>query len=551
LLEDNTQTFVDSAGSPQVCLSQAQGGRRPFAHQIQQISLTTYAIRNTITGVMNESAIKKPPAGLAVFALVGPSFVWAAEYIGSGEVIVATRTGAILGTTVLWAIVSGVFLKFWIGMSGARYTVCTGEGMIDMFDRMPGPSHWAVWIVLVAQFATAAISIGALATAAGVFVNSLLPAGFIVGVSSAVSSFISHLPLEKLHVTAEQIYRAFPSLCGWLVTFLAVGIVWSGIFNVLKIVMSILVLIIVLGVLYVAAFVFPGFSEFLKSLCPSVPHVPEWAVELEGVSSNPWKEILPLLGWAAGGFASQVWYTYWVLGAGYGAAAGRGYGKAADVSMLKNMSRDAAEKIKGWCRVLYVDSTLAMVMGIVVTSAFLIAGAGILRPAQIAPQGPQVAIELSNLFSSRWGHVGGFLFLLSGTAALISTQIGQLAGWPRLLADSVRICIPAFNKKFAWKTQFRLFLLFFVCTNMIMVFCFKEKPVLLVQIAAILDGLLLTPFQALWVAVGLFVVMPKMLSKEAAEVLKPSRLFAVGLIIAFLVFGYFCVFQIPSALFGG
>ncbi len=466
----------------------------------------------------NEIRIKKAPVGLAVFALVGPSMVWAAEYIGSGEVILATRTGAILGTTVLWAIVLGIFLKFWIGMSGARYTVCTGEGMIDMCDRVPGPRHWAVWIILVAQFASAAFSIGALATAAGVFVNSIIPIG--------------------------------ASLSGWLVTFVAVGIVWSGVFNVLKIVMSFFVLIIVLGVLYVAGHVFPGFTEFVRSLAPNVPAVPEWAAAIEGVSRNPWKEILPLLGWGAGGFASQVWYTYWVLGAGYGAAAGRGYGRPADVPSLREMSRDAAERIKGWCRVLYVDSSLAMVIGIVVTGAFFIAGAGILRPVEIAPEGPQVAIKLSNLFSSRWGSAGGFLFMLAGAAALISTQIGQLAGWPRLLADSFRICIPGFGKKFAWKTQFRLFLLFFICTNMILVFCFKERPVFLVQFAAILDGLLLTPLQAVWVGIGLFVVMPRLLSAEAFAVLRPNRAFAVGLIIAFLVFGYFCVVQIPSALFG-
>jgi len=409
-----------------------------------------------------EPTIKKAPVGLAVFALVGPSMVWAAEYIGSGEVIVATRTGAILGTTVLWALVFGVFLKFWIGMSGARYTVCTGEGMIDMFDRMPGPKHWAVWIVLVAQFAASAISIGALATAAGVFVNSLLPSNFVGAASTAISNVTSHLPFEKLHANPEQIYTAFPALCGWLVTFIAVGIVWSGIFDVLKIIMSFLVLIIVIGVLYVAAHVFPGLSEFFHNLIPNVPQVPEWAVGLESVGENPWKEILPLLGWSAGGFASQVWYTYWVMGAGYGATAGRGYGRPADVPMLKNMSRELAEKIRGWCRVLYVDSTLAMVLGIIVTSAFLIAGAGILRPAQIAPEGSHVAIELSNLFSSRWGSLGGFMFMLAGAAALISTQIGQLAGWPRLLADSFRICIPGFNK-FAWKTQFRLFLLFSLC----------------------------------------------------------------------------------------
>ena len=465
----------------------------------------------------SEITIKKAPVGLAIFAMVGPSMVWAAEYIGSGEVILATRTGAILGTTVLWAIVLGIFLKFWIGMSGARYTVCTGEGMIDMCDRVPGPRHWAVWIILVAQFASAAFSIGALATAAGVFVNSIIPIG--------------------------------ASLSGWLVTFVAVGIVWSGVFNVLKIVMSFFVLIIVLGVLYVAAHAFPGFPEFLRSLTPNVPQVPEWAAAIEGVSRNPWKEILPLLGWGAGGFASQVWYTYWVLGAGYGAARGRGYGRPADVPSLREMSRDAAERIKGWCRVLYVDSSLAMVIGIVVTGAFFIAGAGILGPQQLAPEGNEVAFTLSKVFSERWGSVGGWLFILAGAAALISTQIGQLAGWPRLLADSFRICIPGFGKKFAWKTQFRLFLLFFICTNMILVFCFKKRPVILVQFAAILDGLLLTPLQAVWVGMGLFMVMPKLLSKEAYAVLRPSWVFAVGLIIAFLLFGYFCVFQIPSALF--
>jgi len=85
---------------------------------------------------------------------------------------------------------------------------------------------------------------------------------------------------------------------------------------------------------------------------------------------------------------------------------------------------------------------------------------------------------------------------------------------------------------------------------MIIVFCFKEKPVFLVQTAAILDGLLLTPLQAIWVAIGLFVVMPKLLSKEAFAILKPNRIFAVILIIAFLVFGYFCIFQMPSVLFG-
>ena len=455
---------------------------------------------------MKESnTIKTPPKGPAVLVLVGPSFVWAAEFIGSGEVILSTRVGAILGPTVLWAIVFGIFLKFWIGMSGALYTVSTGEGMIDMISRIPGPKNWGVWLTLVAQFASGAIAIGSLAAAAGVFIHSLF------GVS--------------------------PTLGGWLVTVFALAVAWSGIFDILKIVMSLFILVVVVGVLYVAVAVFPGVETIARGLLFQVPAVPEWALQTAGVGENPWREILPLLGWAAGGFASQVWYTYWVIGAGYGASAGRGYGNAADETMLKSMSAPTAQKIRGWRRVVYTDASLAMIIGVVVTAGFLLAGAGVLRPQHLAPQGPQVAATLATIFSSRWGHFGGLLFMVAGAAALIGTQVGQLAGWPRLLADAFRICIPKFNERFAWKTQFRLFLGFFFISNMLIVYTFGLKPVFVVKLSAVLDGLLLTPFQALWVFLGLYVVLPKMLSKEAAAMLKPHWIFAVGLGAAFLVFG--------------
>lgn len=80
---------------------------------------------------------------------------------------------------------------------------------------------------------------------------------------------------------------------------------------------------------------------------------------------------------------------------------------------------------------------------------------------------------------------------------------------------------------------------------MIIVFSFGLRPVFLVQLSAVLDGLLLTPLQALWVAVGLYVVMPRFFKEEAREVLRPHWIYAMGLVTAFLVFGYFCVFQLP------
>ena len=464
-----------------------------------------------------ELPIRTPPAGLAILALVGPSFVWAAEYIGSGEVILATRTGAILGTSVLWVVVLAVFLKFWIGVSGARYTVCTGEGMIDMFDRMPGPRHWVVWLVMVIQLVCAILAMGTLATSAGVFLHSLIPA-------------------------IDQ------KIWGWFAAIFAVAVVWSGVFGVLKMVMSVLILMIILGAVYLAVRVFPGFAETLSGLSLGLPQVPQWARAIQGVSSDPWDEILPVFGWGAGGFASQVWYTYWVIGAGYGATVGRGCGKPADVAALKNMSHEAAERIKGWCHVLYADSTLAMIIGVIVTGGFLVAGAGILGAAKMVPSNEDMAEVLSKLFSSRWDRVGGFLFKLSGAAAMVSTLVGQLAGWPRLLADSFRICIPGFNTRFAWKTQFRMFLIFFFCTSMMVVFVLGLKPVFLLKLSSMLEGVLLIALQAICVGIGLFVVMPKLLSKDALRVLRPSPVFAVGLVVAGVVFGYLCLIQVPPAV---
>ena len=464
----------------------------------------------------NKTTIKGPPKGLAVLVLVGPGLVWCSEMIGSGEVILATRVGAILGTGVMWAVVIGIFLKYWIGVSGAWYTVCTGEGMIDMFDRIPGPRHWVVWIVLVIQFLSATIAMGSIASAAGVFLNSLIPIS--------------------------------PYFGGWVVSIFAFMVVWSGRFKILKITMSFFVLVMILGVLYVSISLFPGFSKFMEGFLFKIPAVPEWAVSEAGVNQNPWREILPLMGWAAGGFASHVWYTYWVLGAEYGAAAGRGFGKPADTAFLKSLDRSGAERIRGWCQVVRVDATVAMTITVVLTVCFLIAGAVVLGSNKLAPEGPEVAITLSKIFSSKWGNVGGFLFLLAGTAALVGTLTAQLAGWPRLFADAFRICIPKFLGSMTWKTQFRLFLILFFVTNVTIVLTLGLKPVLLVRTSAICEGLLLTPLQAIWVAVGLFVVMPNLFSKEAYAILKPHWSVAVFLLLAFLVFGYFCVFQIPHSL---
>jgi len=473
----------------------------------------------------DEKARKVPSGRWGLLLVLGPSLVWCGEYIGSGEVIIATRTGAVLGPAVLWAIVLGIFLKYWIGLCGARYAVATGEGMIDCFSRAPGPKNWLVWVVLLGQIPSAVCAVGGLAVAAATFLGALFPLGDYTRMIWVV-----------------------------VVTLFAFTVAWTGRFKILKHVMALLVTVIVVGVLYVALHSLPAVRDVLVGLFGfQVPEVPAWAREMDATIGTAWSEILPLIGWSAGGFASQVWYTYWVLGAGYGMARERPLGVPADEARLAALTTEEAQSVKSWTRVVAWDATVALVIGVVVTVAFLLAGSGILRPQKLVPQGADVALELSRLFSERWSDVGGKLFIAAGAAAMISTQLGQLAGWPRLLAD----CCRNVFRRFAAvdpKKQFRIFLCLFLLTNLGVCYVAGTKPVALVKVGAIFDGLLLVPLQALAVVYGLFVVQKKLLSPAAWALLRPRWYHAAGLVVAFLVFGYFCVFQVPQVLqqmFGG
>jgi Mn2+/Fe2+ NRAMP family transporter len=60
----------------------------------------------------NDVSVQTPPKGWAILAVLGPGIVWTSELVGSGEVILTTRNGAILGTAILWAVLIGIFLVF-------------------------------------------------------------------------------------------------------------------------------------------------------------------------------------------------------------------------------------------------------------------------------------------------------------------------------------------------------------------------------------------------------------------------------------------------------
>jgi Mn2+/Fe2+ NRAMP family transporter len=444
--------------------------------------------------------------------LVGPGIVWAAEYIGSGETTLAPRVGALFGVTFLWIIILGILLKYFIGLGAGHYTTITGEGMIDMFSRVPGPKNWLVWLIFVVQFCAAILSPSALAALAGSFGYGILPIS--------------------------------PYIWGWMLTIFAVVLAWSGKYELIEKAMSILVLILVIAVIIGAIMVSPPLKEYFTF---SFPPIPIWARGLPDISERTAMEILPLLGWGAGGFASMVWYTYWIAGKGYGMTAGFDYENpgAANLKELKSLQKEKAKKIKRWTKVVTTDATVALFIGILVTSCFMIISAGTLYPRRIVPSGEEIGIEISEIFNLLYGSWAGYLFLLAAICALFATQIAHFVGWPRMLSDCLRIGLKG---KVGWKRGYKSFILIMLVLNMVVIYTFGFRPYSLAKIASIWDGLLFIPLQSAVLCYGLFKILPKMLSAEAKPILKPGYPLAIALIISTIVFSIFAIMLLPGII---
>lgn len=84
----------------------------------------------------------------------GPGLVWAAAAIGSGELIIASKTGAEHGLAFLWAIWLGVWIKAWIQRGILEWTLEGDAPILELWSRLPGgrliSAYWLAFFLLTA-----------------------------------------------------------------------------------------------------------------------------------------------------------------------------------------------------------------------------------------------------------------------------------------------------------------------------------------------------------------------------------------------------------------
>ena len=203
------------------------------------------------------------------FRVIAPGLMMAATGVGAGDLVTGTLAGTELGTTVLWAVVAGAFLKFVLSEGVARWQLATGTTLLEGWNDKLG--SWIRWIFLAYLTLFTVIVGRALANACGIAGTTLLPIG------ETESSVV--------------IWAVIHSLFG-------VGVVLRGSFKAFESIMSALIGLMFVTVVTTTAMIAPPPGEIAAGLVPSMPE-----------SGGSW--ILAVLG-GVGGTVTLLSYGYWI-----------------------------------------------------------------------------------------------------------------------------------------------------------------------------------------------------------------------------------------------
>jgi Mn2+/Fe2+ NRAMP family transporter len=436
------------------------------------------------------SHIKAAPQGWDKLRWLGPGFLWMVSAAGSGELLFTPRVGSLYGYTLIWAMIAAVIFKWFINREIGRYTVCTGETVIDGFGKI---SKWFVYIILIPQLFVAVATIAGLA-------------------GSSATALVLIFPGDIRLWTIGSI-------------LVSTALVTWGKFKTIELVATIIAVLLSLSAIVAAILVFPDGAALLEGFVPKTP------------PDVDYEEILPWLGFMLSGAAGMIWYSYWIQKKGYGAA-----GNKTTINMSK-LSVDDKKSLEGWISQMTLDNNLAVIGTLIITLSFLILGTELLKPQGLVPEEDKVAETLGKILEQLWGPVG-FWFMVTGVfIGFWDTVLSDQDGFGRMFSGGTRTLFSKATQKKKWMDEKRLhkFFVIIICTVLpVLLYLLMGEPVTLLKIAGVIEAAHIP------VLVVLVLIMNyKTLPKE----LRPSLFTTILTALSGLFFAVFTIIYLLN-LFG-
>ena len=201
---------------------------------------------------------------------VGPGIVIAVTGVGAGDMVSSLVAGTDFGMVLLWAVVLGAFLKFFLTEGIGRWYMASGQTILQGWHSL---GRWAIWYFVIYLFIVTFVFGAAVTSTAALAVEAAFP---------------DVLPLwawAALHSVAA---------------FLIVGIGRYGLFEtIMKTFAALKFGIVILLAILLA----PSLGEIALGFVPRIP---------DGALIN----VLAIIG-GVGGTYSLAAYTYWVRERGW------------------------------------------------------------------------------------------------------------------------------------------------------------------------------------------------------------------------------------------
>lgn len=349
--------------------------------------------------VLDPENVQSPPTTLkGSLKFLGPGMITSAAVVGSGELLTATTLGATVGFMLFWLILVSTFVKVWVQVELARWSISTGRPALDGYNDVPPKimgRGWMAWLVLLMflQFITG--QAGVISGAALAF-SMLLPIGGDPFSVMSLGIWIAILVVVAILIHLANRYELVENISTTLVMLVT------------------LFAVVVVFMVQFTEFAWTG-GDIVNGLRFQI------AAGAMGVA-------LSMFGMTGVGAGEITAYTYWVVEKGYAAWSGPNDGSQAWV-----------DRARGWIKVMKIDAWVSWIIYTISTAAFYMLGAAVLHPQNLVPKGTEVMEVISGIFSTAVGPWGGAMFLFGGGIALFKTIIANVPSLGRQVTNTLSV----------------------------------------------------------------------------------------------------------------
>ena len=467
-----------------------------------------------------------PPQGLrATLRQVGPGMILAGSVVGSGELIVTTKLGAMAGFVLLWFVILSCLVKVVVQTELARHTIASGETFLKVFNSLPGPSGrrpawltipWMAGVVLACVVALSVFvrvdsgpdpTLLALWLGGGVLALAVLLAWFQRRPQAVAGSGVPASPSRP-----RMNWFMWVWLGAMLLIFVNSGAILGGTGQVLELAVpgvfgeggarywSILVAVLCGAVLIAGTYaslervliILVSTFTLVTVVCTAALRWTEFSISWPEVASGlsldvPAAVTTPLVLAALAMYAgtgvafAEMWsYTYWCVEKGYARHVGD-----------PQPGPEWQQRAKGWVRVMYTDAGLTMVVYTASTVCFYLLGAAILHARQLDPDGREALSVLSAIYTEGLGSWAAGLFIVGAFFVLISTVLSGAAGTSRVLADALGVIGLIKVSDYSVRRRFiRIFLAVALALYCVAYWLFENPPQMLLVTSSLIAAVM-------------------------------------------------------------